>query len=67
MCAHIYACASIVGPLPVFGYIQAVGRSAGHGDRNGSSDPDPVPGGTLPVESAETEKRIKKYEKLRNI
>ena len=33
---------------------------AGHGDRNGSSDPDPVPGGTLPVESAETEKRIKK-------
>ena len=37
-----------------------MGRSAGHGDRNGSSDPDPVPGGTLPVESAETEKRIKK-------
>ena len=40
--------------------IQLWGRSAGHGDRNGSSDPDPVPGGTLPVESAETEKRIKK-------
>ena len=53
---HIYACASIVGAID----IQAVGRSAGHGDRNGSSDPDPVPGGTLPVESAETEKRIKK-------
>ena len=40
--------------------IQAVGRSACHGDRNDSSDPDPVSGGTLPVESAETEERIKK-------
>ena len=36
------------------------GEECLHGDRNDSSDPDPVSGGTLPVESAETEERNKK-------